>query len=96
MTVNVPAVLKVKLVVAAEVNAGTTCTVSVTALEVAVPAVLLVVMLETVVAMAVLEATEALAGVFKLTALQKLVTVVPEALVVLEEPEEREAMEPTE
>ena len=40
MTVNVPAVLKVKLVVAAEVNAGTTCTVSVTALEVAVPAVL--------------------------------------------------------
>ncbi len=48
------------------------------------------------VVMAVLEATEALAGVFKLTALQKLAMaalVVPVALVV---PEEREAMEPTE
>ena len=48
------------------------------------------------VAMAVLEATEERAEVFKLRVLQKLVTVVPEALVVLEEPEEREAMEPTE
>jgi len=33
---------------------------------------------------------------FKLRVPQKLVTGVPEAPVVLEEPEEREAMEPTE
>jgi hypothetical protein len=46
--------------------------------------------------MAVLEATEELAEVFKLRVLQKLVMVVPEVLVVLEELEEREAMEPTE
>jgi hypothetical protein len=44
------------------------------------------------VAMAVLEATEELAEVFKLRVPQKLVTVVPEVPVVLEEPEEREAM----
>jgi hypothetical protein len=48
------------------------------------------------VAMAVLEATEELAEVFKLRVPQKLVTVVPEVPVALEEPEEREAMEPTE
>jgi hypothetical protein len=46
--------------------------------------------------MAVLEATEEPAVVFRLRVLQKLVTVVPEAPVVLEELEEREAMEPTE
>jgi hypothetical protein len=48
------------------------------------------------VAMAVLEATEELAEVFKLRVPQKLVTVVPEVPVALEELEEREAMEPTE
>jgi hypothetical protein len=48
------------------------------------------------VAMAVLEATEELAEVFKLRVPQKLVTVVPEVPVALEEQEEREAMEPTE
>jgi hypothetical protein len=48
------------------------------------------------VAMAVLEATEELAEVFKLRVPQKLVTVVQEVPVALEEPEEREAMEPTE
>jgi hypothetical protein len=46
--------------------------------------------------MAVLEATEEPAVVFRLRVLQKLVTVVPEAPVVLEELEEREAMDPTE
>ena len=48
------------------------------------------------VAMAVLVATEELAEVFKLRVPQKLVTVVPEVPVALEELEEREAMEPTE
>jgi hypothetical protein len=48
------------------------------------------------VAMAVLEATEELAEVFKLRVPQKLVTVVPEVPEALEELEEREAMEPTE
>jgi len=48
------------------------------------------------VAMAVLAATEELAEVFKLRVPQKLVTVVPEVPVALEELEEREAMEPTE
>jgi hypothetical protein len=52
--------------------------------------------------MEVLVQTEALvemevqAVVFRLRVLQKLVTVVPEVLVVLEEQEEREAMDPTE
>lgn len=47
-------------------------------------------------AMAVLAATEERAEVFKLRVLQKLVTVVPEVPVALEEQEEREAMEPME
>jgi hypothetical protein len=52
--------------------------------------------LAVLVAMAVLEATEEPAEVFKLRVPQKLVTVVPEVPVVLEEQEEREAMDPTE
>jgi hypothetical protein len=46
--------------------------------------------------MAVLEAMVVLEVAFKLLVPQKLVTGVPEDPVVLEEPEEREAMEPTE
>jgi hypothetical protein len=45
--------------------------------------------------MAVLEAMVVLEVAFKLRVPQKLVTVVPEEPVVLEEPEERVAMEPT-
>jgi Flp pilus assembly protein protease CpaA len=48
------------------------------------------------VAMAVLAVTEALAEVSRLTVPQKLVTGVLVVPVALEEPEEREAMEPTE
>jgi hypothetical protein len=48
------------------------------------------------VAMAVLEAMVVLEVAFKLLVPQKLVTGVPEDPVVLEEQEEREAMEPTE
>jgi hypothetical protein len=46
--------------------------------------------------MAVLEAMVVLEVAFKLLVPQKLVTGAPEDLVVLEEPEERVAMEPTE